>query len=587
MKPQEEQQILALIRAGQFTRAKAELMRSIKDVQRSPVLLNALAVVNARLGDLQSSLYYAQAAVKHAPSSAAVWSTLANVQSQLGNILQAAQAYERSLQLDPQDANSWLGRAVLEQQQGEFGKSEEILRKGLSACGTHEVMTHALLNSVADSGRADEALDLAREALEQFSHSPGLRSQACNISISSSRASPQEVWYFHQSFGELLQIGFPPPVVSYLQPRQSKQRLRVGFVSSDLRRHSVACFIDPLFRHADRARCELVAYFNHHQSDAVTQRLRSLVPLWRDVAALSDPELAQQIYKDQIDVLVDLNGHTSGDRLGVFHNKPAPIQLTYLGYPGTTGLASMDGRIVDQITDPPGMTDYFHSEKLIRLDRCFLCFVPPENAPEPSAPEGAICTFGSFNSLHKISDASLQLWSRVLASIPDSKLLIKSPKCGAAEAGSRVLERAVAAGIDPARISIHPPLSDFHAHLNMYGQVDVILDTTPYNGTTTTCEALYMGVPVVTLPGGMHAARVGSSLLQALGHPEWIAETEFDFVRIACELATNLSEMRRDRAAIRRQLLASSLCDQVSYAAAMVEAFHQAWDWWCNPMPSH
>ena len=582
MNTQALQQVLGLIKSGQYPRAKAELLRHMKVAQRDPQVLNALAVVNAYMTDFASAEYYALAATKAAPQSGAVWSTLANVHAQMGKATEAAAAYERALELDPRDSASWLGRSTLEQHAGEFARSEAILRKGLEACGPTETLMSALAGVVADSGRADEGFVLLERAIEAAPRSLELRSLACNISMSSCHLGPAEIGAVHRAYGEVLQREYPAPLVRYQQPRQPKTKLRVGLVSSDLRRHSVAYFIEPFLRHADRERCEVLVYCNQVKSDDVTRRLRGMVEAWRDVAGMSDPELSQQIYGDQIDVLVDLNGHTAANRLGVFHNKPAPVQLTYLGYPGSTGLRSIDGRIVDEVTDPPGMTESQHTETLLRLGRCFLCYVPPEVAPAPAAPEAAHCTFGTFNALHKISDVSLELWARVLETVPRSRLLIKSPKGGREEAGIRVVERASRCGIDTSRIAVQPAIPDFQEHLRMYSQVDVVLDAFPYNGTTTTCEALYMGVPVVSLAGRSHVSRVGASLLRATGCDMWVAHDREAYVSIATELGTDLASTRGLRQTLRSRMQAQRICDQQEYSRAMVDAIHRAWQWWCE-----
>ena len=299
---------------------------------------------------------------------------------------------------------------------------------------------------------------------------------------------------------------------------------------------------------------------------------------------LPDEHAAAQIREHGIDILVDLSGHTSGNRMMLFARKPAPVQLTWLGYPATTGLPTIDGRITDAVADPPGDADRLHTERLIRLDGGFLCYRPYDKAgavaPLPARGAGHV-TFGSFNNRAKLSPRTIALWAEIMGQVPDARLLLKATQFKDAGTRERCREAFVAAGVAGERIEILAPLPDAGEHLALYGRVDIALDPLVYNGTTTTCEALWMGVPVVTLRGDRHAARVGASILTTTGLASLIAETPDRYVAIATRLAGDLDALAQLRAGMRERLRKSPLCDAAGFARAMERAYREAWQRWC------
>jgi predicted O-linked N-acetylglucosamine transferase (SPINDLY family) len=358
------------------------------------------------------------------------------------------------------------------------------------------------------------------------------------------------------------------------------RRLRVAFLSPDLRAHSVAYFIEPLLQGLDPAQFEIILYHNHFSVDAVSRRLRSRAAVWREFVGQGHDVVEQAIRGDSPDVLVDLAGHTGFNRLELFARRLAPVQISYLGYPNTTGLAAMDYRLTDAIADPPGETDRFHTERLVRFAPTAWAYLPPADAPAPlpgPAQRGEPVTFGSFNALSKASASTLRLWRDVLAATPRSRLLIKSSGMDPAYWKCRLTEAA----IDLERVELRSTTPGIPDHLACYAQVDVALDTFPYNGATTTCEALWMGVPVVTLAGDRHVARVGASLLTAAGHPEWIASTPEDYVRIATGLATDRNRLALLRPGLRQDLRRSSLLDYPAQAERLGGALRSCWADWC------
>jgi protein O-GlcNAc transferase len=305
---------------------------------------------------------------------------------------------------------------------------------------------------------------------------------------------------------------------------------------------------------------------------------------WRNISDISDEKVAEIIRNDKIDICVDLAGHTAYNRILVFARKPAPLQVTWIGYPNTTGLSAMDYRIVDNFTDPVGTTEQFHTETLIRLPHSFLCYFPNYETPKvkslPALENGHI-TFGSFNVLQKISSEVIQLWSEILKKIPDSRLLIKAKGLSNNTTRKYVLSRFLQHGIPEGRLNLLSFTPTFKEHIEIYNRVDIILDTFPYNGTTNTCEALWMGLPVITLEGKTHVSRVGVSLLTNVGLPEYIAKTQDKYIEKAVELAKDIEKLQMLRKSLRDKMIKSPLTNAKQFTAHLEDCYRKMWKTWC------
>lgn len=368
-----------------------------------------------------------------------------------------------------------------------------------------------------------------------------------------------------------------------LPPRNPERRLRIGYLSPDFRKHSVAYFLQGLLATHDRQQVEIYCYAANATRDEMTDRLQALADEWRNIALLRDEQAARQIVQDKIDILVDLAGYTGGHRLSVLARRPAPVQITYLGYPNTTGLSAIDYRFTDTLTDPPG-ADIWYSERLLRLPRVFLGYTPPAAPAVKALPSlrGAPLTFGSFNAIHKLSDATLNIWAQLLAALPASRLLLKAASFSDAAVRERFHQHFEQRGIDSGRIDLRGFEIDMQNHLALYNEIDIALDTFPYNGTTTTCEAMYMGVPVITLAGEAHAARVGASLLHALDLEHLVATNPEAFVAIAKRLAANSADLAALRQNLRQRMANSPLMDNAGLARVIESAYRQAWQEACR-----
>jgi predicted O-linked N-acetylglucosamine transferase (SPINDLY family) len=319
--------------------------------------------------------------------------------------------------------------------------------------------------------------------------------------------------------------------------------------------------------------------------DAVTTRLKGLADHWLVTVGLSDDELAERIRADGIDILVDLAGHTANNRLRVFARKPAPVQVTWLGYPNTTGLEAIDYRLVDAVTDPVGEADAWASETLVRLEGGFLCYGALKDVPEPTAPpclNTGTVTFGSFNNPAKVSAATLDVWAKLLSRLPQARLLLKGKSFADATTRALFLARLGERGVATERVELVAWQAGTTAHLALYHRVDIALDPFPYNGTTTTCEALWMGVPVVTLQGDRHAGRVGASLLTQIGLTALIANSVEEYLENAVALARNPERLSDLRRILRPRMAASPLCDAPAFARKMESAFRTMRQHWCE-----
>jgi protein O-GlcNAc transferase len=500
-----------------------------------------------------------------------------------GKLDEAAAAYRQAIRFKPNyaEVHSNLGNALQEQ-----GKSDEAVAACRQAISIKPDLAKAhsnLGNALNDQGKLDEAATAYRQAI---GIKPDYAAAHSNLLLSlnyDDKSTADRLFAAHREWDErhARQVSRP---TTYANDREMGRRLKIGYVSPDFQAHSVAYFVEPLLRGHDRQAVEVFCYAEVKRPDAVTAQLRGLADHWLVTVRLSDDELAERIRADGIDILVDLSGHTGNNRLRVFARKPAPVQVTWLGYPNTTGLEAIDYRLVDAVTDPVGEADAWASETLVRLEGGFLCYAALK-APEPTVPpclKTGTVTFGSFNNPPKLSAATFDAWARLLGRLPQARLLLKGKPF--ADAGTRALflARLGERGVAAERVELVASMPSIAAHLALYHRVDIALDPFPYNGTTTTCEALWMGVPVVTLRGDRHAGRVGASLLSQIGLTDLIANSVEEYVEIALALAGNPGRLDDLRGALRPRIAASPLCDRRAFARKMEGAFRTMWEAWCE-----
>jgi protein O-GlcNAc transferase len=362
--------------------------------------------------------------------------------------------------------------------------------------------------------------------------------------------------------------------------RDPNRRLRIGYLSPDFHQHSVIHFIEPVLAEHDQSKFELFCYYHHLAEDDITKRIRAMVPHWRNIVGPSDEQIADMVRKDQIDILVDLAGHAGLNRLTLFAHKPSPIQVTWLGYPNTTGLSTMDYRITDAFADPPGMTEAFHSETLVRMPECFSCFKAPIQSPDvgplPALSSGHI-TFGSFNMFSKMTPDVLATWSRILLRVPNSKMVIKYQGMDSEFMYELIHGIFTSHDVAKERVIILGRDDSHGDHMGRYNTIDIGLDPFPYNGTTTTLDALWMGVPVVVLAGNTHVSRVGVSQMSNLNLQEMIAQNTDEYVDIATALANDLPRLAALRDGLRQRMATSPLTNVPRFTRFLETAYQDMW----------
>ncbi|ROQ00271.1 putative O-linked N-acetylglucosamine transferase (SPINDLY family) [Stella humosa] len=566
----------SLLQAGRPAEALSALDRARVRLGAHPDFAVVRGLALRRLGQGPAALALLEETVALAPAHAGAWGALGLVRLDGRDDAGAAAALERAEALDPGRADVPFNRATAEHNRDRLGDALAALDRAVARApafaAAHLHRGYVLL----DHGRPEEAGAAFERVLAiEPAHAAAGSARLFALNYLSDRDGG-EVAALHRAWGDAVAAAVPATAPATLD-RDPDRRLRIGYLSADFRAHSVAWFLAPLLFAHDRDRVEVIAYADVPAGgDAVTARLHANCDRWRDIHGMDDDAVAGLIRADAVDILVDLGGHTAHSRLPVLARRPAPVQGTWLGYPNTTGLAAVDFRVTDAIADPPGINDAQYSERLVRLDRPFLCYDLPPDAPPPRVP-GQPVTFGSFNVPAKISPETVAAWAAILAAVPGARLLLKARGLDDPATAELWRGRFAAAGVDPGRLLLRGRVSSPAGHLAQYGLVDVALDPFPYNGTTTTMEALAMGVPVVGLAGDRHAARVGAAILRPLGLEGLLAEDVRGYVGIAAGLAADGAMRARLRAALPGRLRASSLCDAAGFAAAMEAAYRAEW----------
>jgi FkbM family methyltransferase len=524
------------------------------------------------------AIEYLETTVMQYPDEYLPWLTLSILYDEDQQKEKAIPAAQWAVDLNRFHAGAWLHRARLALSL-DMSESIRILDQALvyqrESIELLDFMG-ALQMRVGNMQGAIGYLDRARALI-----GPGMGEKLLpQLLVSNYRADlrPETVAEMHFTWGAALEGSLADQRLP-ARSAKAKSRLRVGYVSGDYQTTSPSYFMLPLMAHHDRSRIEIVCYSTQAKDDDLTPRFKQLARCWRDVGDLTDGELADMIRADGIDILVDLSGHTMGGRLGAFALKPAPVQVTWLGYPNTTGLSSIDYRFTDAQADPAGDSDAHHSETLVRLPH-FLCYQPPDHTPvvaKPPCRQNGHVTFGCFNNSNKINDAVVEAWVEILMQVPTSRLIMKTAELADEKTAAAFRAKFSDRGIAPERIDCYPSVPSKFDHLGIYSLIDLSLDPFPYNGTTTTFESLWMGVPVLTLSGNRHAARVGDSILTGIGLPELVTTSREDYIATAVALARNPSRLTAYRTGMRERLQESPLMDAASFAASVETAYFSMW----------
>jgi predicted O-linked N-acetylglucosamine transferase (SPINDLY family) len=575
------QRVMSAQQTGRYEEAAALCHSRLAEAPDDIDALQALAAARLAQGHAEEGLAYLKKAAAAAPHDVQLLATFGRVCAAAGQLEDAIDSYSKALAVrrDLGEAADELVRilAALER----YDEAEDRCRDAILANGDSAQRRHVLAGVLFEQGRVEEAMADLHTSLALQPDAPAVHSDLLRALNYADSLGPPAIYEAHRAWGER-----HAQALSAVAPRLANdvdpaRRLRVGYVSPYFRKHAVTFFFESVVEHHDRDAFELVLYADVPRPDDYSERLRAHGAAWRSTVGATDSALAQMVRDDRIDILVDLSGHTPGHRLLAFARRPAPVQVTWNGYPNTTGMRDIDYRITDALCDPPGRTESLHTEELVRLPGLYMSWRPPPDAPDPGAlpmDAGAGVTFASFNACYKVTPSVVRLWARILRELPDSRLVLFTVPRGRGE--SRLRSLFAAEGMGENRVEMRPRMSH-EAFLQAHREVDIALDSFPYHGTTTTCFSLWMGVPVVSLIGPAHVSRVGLTLLSSIGLSGLAASAPEEYVATALALARQPAELAVLRSGLRERMRTSLLTDGAACARALEHAYREMWLKWC------
>ncbi|MHA1597820.1 MAG: O-linked N-acetylglucosamine transferase, SPINDLY family protein [Alphaproteobacteria bacterium] len=571
---------LALTRDGRAAEALGPLGHAVQLQPDNADCHYNLGLALKRTRNTQDALGHFETARRLDPSRADAANDAGTLHKLLGHRDEALQCFVHAVDNDPGHAGCRNNLGLTLHSLGRLDESREQFEQALILNPDDSGTLTNLGVTLQSLGCLDAAETRFREAIEadpyyHKAHTNLIFNMNCNP-----RSGPAEILAEARRWGDRHESGGARR--DHTNDPDPDRRLKIGYVSGDFRRHPVGYFLEPVFMAHDPERLETFCYSSGGVADEITGRLKGMADHWRDIATLDDDGADALIRDDGIDILVDLSGHTGKNRLAVFAKKPAPVQMSGFGINGTTGVAAIDYLIGDRFEIPDG-GEAFYSERIVRMDNGYVCYRPPDQAPEPTAAPiigNGYVTFGCFNNLAKLSNDTFKMWSEILRAIPTARLLLKTHAIDSAASRTRITEQFEGHGIDPGCI-------DFDGgspHLELmaaYGRIDIALDPTPYSGGLTTLEALWMGVPVISLAGKTFAARHSNSHLNNAGLSELVAETPLDYVETAIRLASDPARLTGLRSSLRDRIAASPICDGETYTRNLEAVYRQVWRDWC------
>lgn len=493
---------------------------------------------------------------------------------------EAVNAFLEALRIEPNYPQAYANLAVIYNDAAMPDTALDYCQRGLALGGTYGELYANMALSLHAQGKGVEALDYYRKSLELRPHKASEHSNLVYAMNFLGQFDADTLFREHLAWA----ARHAEPLTAMAPPARTDptphRRLRLGYVSCHFREHAVNFFVEPILTAHDHEQFEVFCYSSVQHPDAATERLQAAVDAWRDVSYASDEELAKLVRDDQIDILVDLNGHMGWNRLPTFARRPAPVQVTYIGYQNTTGMTAMDYRLTDDWADPPELTDAHYTERLWRLPRAFFCYQPfetPDSSSLPYSQNGQI-TFGSFNNFAKVGPEVIDAWLEILSRVPRSRLIVLAYQGGYLE--RHFHELAAQRGIDADRIELFGKCwrKDY---LHQVARADIALDPFPFNGHTTTCDAIWMGLPVVMQAGQTYVSRFGGSVLRNVGLEDLIASSTEDYIGRAVELAGDIDRLTSLRAELRTRMAASPLLDFAGFTRNLEQAYRQMWQRWC------
>jgi protein O-GlcNAc transferase len=576
---------IAQQKQGLLEPAVANYSRAIElQPQYADAYINLGAALES-LGRNDESLVQCERAAQLDPNSAAAHYNRANALHALHRLDEALVSYRRAIELDPHYALAYLNQGNSFKDSGRLDEAAASYRQALAVdANCSDAMTNLGL-SFHLQGRMTEALSCYRQSLQLNPSDHGTHGNLVLALNYDPTIDARTLLTEHLRWAEMhaRPWGDAPPVLQFDNDRDPNRQLRIGYVSPDLRNHPVPSFFEPVLRNHDPKQVEIFVYAEVGSPDATTARLRALIPNWRSTCGLSDDQMTELVRRDRIDILVDLAGHTGHNRLTVFARHPAPVQVTWLGYPNTTGVASIDYWLTDSICDPEDEPP-LAAEKIVRLPDSLGCFLPASNAPAvvplPARETGHL-TFGSLHTLAKLNSQVLDLWSRILRELPDARLLMYRDTLGGS-ARDYFLEQFATRGIEASRLDLRHKLSPGQRHLSLYDEIDISLDAFPWCGHTTACESMWQGVSMITLLGNRHAGRMVASVLSQVGLTDWIASDPDAYFRLAIDWAARLDDLSHLRSTLRQRMADSPLCNAPRFTRALENAYRHMWQTWAS-----
>ncbi|KAE8671657.1 putative UDP-N-acetylglucosamine--peptide N-acetylglucosaminyltransferase SPINDLY [Hibiscus syriacus] len=545
-----------------------------------------LGVAYGEMLKFDMAIVYYELAFHFNPHCAEACNNLGVIYKDRDNLDKAVECYQLALSIKPNFSQSLNNLGVVYTVQGKMDVAASMIEKAIIACPTYAEAYNNLGVLYRDAGNISMAITAYEQCLKI---DPDSRNAGQNrlLAMNYINEGDDKLFDTHRDWGRRF-MRLYLQYNSWDNPKYPERPLVIGYISPDYFTHSVSYFIEaPLIYH-DYGNYQVVVYSAVVKADAKTIRFRERVMkkggLWRDIYGVDEKKVASMVREDKIDILVELTGHTANNKLGTMACRPAPVQVTWIGYPNTTGLPTIDYRITDSFADPPD-TKQKHVEELVRLPECFLCYTPSLEAgpvsPTPALSNGFI-TFGSFNNLAKITPKVLRVWARILCAVPNSRLVVKCKPFSCDSVRQKFLTTLEQLGLESLRVDLLPLILLNHDHMQAYSLMDISLDTFPYAGTTTTCESLYMGVPCVTMAGSVHAHNVGVSLLSKVGLQHLIAQNEDEYVQLALQLASDVAALQNLRMSLRDLMSKSPICDGQNFISGLEATYRNMWRRYCK-----
>ena len=566
---------LVKYRLNKFENAIKLIRLAIKENSSDPEMYFNLGIILEQTLQLKEAKKAFLQALKLNPDYALAHNQLSNVLHNLGDNVKADYHCKLAYKLNPVSVPILSTYANLLCRELKFIDAINVLLTALKIEPDNEVLISSLAANYYFIGDDQQAKKLFGQI--SFGVDKNIKSlnQTVFCANYDAQIGPSDLFELHKKIPEII-YNHKKNEINVEKTTKVAIKIRIAYVSADFRQHSVAYFFLPIIKNHNKNKFEVFCYYNNIEMDHISHEIKKHAFAWRFIKNKSDDEVINMIQQDNIDILVDLSGYSAGSRLAIFSHRVATVQATYLGYPNTSGLQTMDYRMTDVYSDPISYADKYYSEKLSRLDCCFLCYEPEPNCPDITAPpmeKNGYITFGSFNNMAKQNIEVITVWSKLLAQTPGSRILLKSKALADDKVKRQVMARFEQQGIDPSRLILESYADNFNSHIACYNAVDIALDPFPYTGTTTTLESLWMGVPVVTLCGETHRERVSASILHSLELDYLIANSHQDYLKIAMQLGSSLQELKRFRHQIRDIMINSTLLNGKAFTYNLESQF--------------